>query len=144
MHRTIVDTVTTIIFFTTVAAASELFIAGMEPREVITTRLIMIPLMVMTGRPYGIWRDWVFSRTKPRGVWARTAADDGAFFAFQLPIYAATLVVAGADTTEILILLATVLPQMLVLSRPFGLFLEFMRRIAGVAHPRQGAIGPAP
>jgi hypothetical protein len=132
MRRTAVDTVSTILFFTTFAAATELFIAGMDLREVVTTRLIMVPLMVLTGRPYGLWRDWVFARTRPTVGWSRTVTDAGAFVFFQLPIYAATLIIAGADTTEILILLSAVLPQMLILSRPFGLFLEFMRRVTGV------------
>ena len=132
MRRTIVDTVSPIVFFTTFAAATELFVAGMEPREVIMTRLIMMPLMVLTGRPYGIWRDWVFRRTGPTVSWSKTVTDAGAFILFQLPIYAATLVIAGADMTEILILLGAVLPQMLILSRPFGLFLELMRRVARV------------
>jgi hypothetical protein len=132
MRRTVVDTVSTILFFTTFAAATELLIAGMEVREVITTRLIMVPLMILTGRPYGLWRDWVFARTRPTVGWSKAVTDAGTFVLFQLPLYAATLVIAGADTVEILILLGAVLPQMLILSRPFGLFLEFMRRITGV------------
>ncbi len=129
MRRTVVDTVSTIVFFTTVASFTELFIAGMDLREVVTTRLIMVPLMVLTGRPYGIWRDWVFLRIRPTVGWSKAVTDAAAFVVFQLPIYAATLVIAGADTAEIVILLSAVVPQMLILSRPFGLFLEFMRRV---------------
>ena len=59
----IVDTVATVFFFTIVAAITELYVAGMEPREVLKTRLIMMPMMVITGRPYGAWRDWFFNTT---------------------------------------------------------------------------------
>ena len=133
MRRIVVDTVSTILFFTTFAAATEFFVAGMDPREVFVTRALMIPLMIATGRPYGIWRDWLFRRSQPTSFLARSFTDAVAFVAFQMPIYAATLIVAGADWREIMILLAAVLPQMLILSRPFGLFLEFMRRLARVS-----------
>ena len=142
MRRTIVDTGATIVYFTTFAGLTEYFIAGMDPAEVLTTRLVMVPLMVLTARPYGLWRDTVFRRVSPSSGWAKTALDVVAFVSFQLPIYVATLIYAGADTREILILVAAVLPQMLILSRPFGIFLNYVRRVAGVAagagHPGTG------
>lgn len=138
MKRTMVDTGTTIVFFTIVAAISEYFIAGMEPREVLLTRAIMVPLMILTGRPYGIWRDWVFTKTLPSRAVTRVLADAGAFISFQLPVYAATLVVAGADIREITILMVAVVPQMLLVSRPFGVCLDLMRRLAGLDQPGRG------
>ena len=132
MRRFLVDTIATIIFFTTCAALTELFIAGMKPLEVLTTRLIMIPMMVLTGRPYGIWRDWFFEKTKPTVSWSKTLIDGLAFLSFQLPIYALALVIAGADLKQILTLLATTAILMLIVSRPFGLFLELIRKWAGV------------
>jgi hypothetical protein len=65
MRLAIVDTLATIIFFTVVASLTELFIAGLEVREVLITRALMIPIMVLTGRPYGAWRDWVFEKSRP-------------------------------------------------------------------------------
>ncbi len=133
MRLVIVDTLATIVFFTTAAATMELFVAGMEPREVLITRLINMPLMFLTGRPYGAWRDWFFRTTKPTVSWSKTIIDALAFVSFQLPIYAVTLLIAGADRQEILILLSTTAVLMLFLSRPFGIFLETARRWAGVA-----------
>lgn len=133
MRLLIIDTIATIIFFTVVATFTELVIAGMEPREVLTTRLIMIPMMVLTGRPYSAWRDWTFQKTKPKNAVMRIVVDVIAFMSFQLPVYAVTLVVAGADTTEIFTVLGSAMVFMVILSRPFGLFLEFARRLAGVA-----------
>ena len=132
MRRTFVDTIATIVFFTTLAALTELFVADMEPREVMKTRLIMIPMMVLTGAPYGAWRDWFFKTTKPTVSWSQTIVDSLAFLSFQLPIYALTLVVAGADQSEILTLLGATAVLMLVVSRPFGLYLEAIRKLAGV------------
>lgn len=49
MSRFIVDTVATVVFFTIIASFTELFIAGMAPREVLTTRLIMVPMIDSDG-----------------------------------------------------------------------------------------------
>lgn len=132
MRLMIVDTLASVVFFTTLAASTELFIAGMSPREVITTRLIMIPIMIATGRPYGAYRDWCFVKTRPTVGWSKTLVDAVAFVTFQLPIYAVTLMIAGADRGEIATLLPTTAALMLITSRPFGLFLEAARRLFGV------------
>ena len=132
MRLTILDTLTTVVFFTVLAALTELFIAGMEPTEVLTTRLIMVPIMVLTGRPYGAWRDWCFAVSKPTVSWSKSLIDGLAFLAFQLPVYGVTLWIAGAEQDEILTLLATTAVIMLVISRPFGLVLDAARRFASV------------
>mgnify|MGYP001595602028 CR=1 FL=1 len=51
MRLTVVDTLSTIFFFTILAAVTELYVAGMEPAEVLKTRAVMIPMMILTGRP---------------------------------------------------------------------------------------------
>ena len=132
MRSFIVDTVATVVFFTVLATLTELFIAGMEPREVLITRLIMIPMMVLTGRPYGMWRDWFFKLINPTNPWSRTIVDSLAFMIFQLPIYALTLAIAGADAKEIISLVISVSALMLIISRPFGMYLERVRAWAGV------------
>jgi hypothetical protein len=128
----VIDTVASVVFFTLIAAATELFIAGMAWREVLVTRLIMVPVMVLTGRPYGIWRDWCFKITKPAAYWLETLTDCLAFMTFQLPIYAATLAIAGASGEEILTLLLAASGIMLIISRPFGLYLDGVRAWMGV------------
>jgi len=131
MRTTIVDTLASIVFFTTVAALTELFVAGMEPREVLTTRLIMVPLMLVTGRPFGIYRDWVFANTAPTSGWSRALVDVFAFLTFQLPVYAATLFVAGASLAQIATLLPATALLMALLSRPYGVYLETVRKVFG-------------
>ena len=132
MRCFIIDTVATVIFFTIIAASTELFIAGMELREVLITRLIMVPMMVLTGRPYGMWRDWFFKVTNPMTQWSRTIVDSLAFMIFQLPIYVLTLAIAGADVKEIISLIVSTSALMLIVSRPFGIYLEHVRAWAGV------------
>ncbi|KIN63855.1 L-alanine exporter AlaE [Sulfitobacter noctilucicola] len=130
---TIVDTLTTIVFFTMIAGFTELFVVGMEPVAVLKTRVIMIPMMIVTGRPYGAWRDLVFKKAKPATALSKSVADGVAFLSFQLPVYAATLWIAGASGREILALLATTSLLMLLVSRPFGLVLDTVRKCAGVS-----------
>lgn len=143
MRLTLIDTLATIVFFTIVASATELFIAGMEPREVLMTRAIMIPIMVLTGRPYGAWRDAIFGRTMPRNALTRTLIDILAFLSFQVPVYVLTLWIAGATLAEVLAAVGSAIVFMVLLSRPFGLFLEWLRRLAG-APARSPASDAAP
>jgi len=92
----------------------------------------MVPMMVLTGRPYGARRDWFFATTKPTVSWSKSLIDGVAFLTFQLPIYGMTLWIVGASQDEILTQLATTSVLMLGVSRPFGLVLDAVRRIAKV------------
>ena len=133
MRRIIVDTTATILFFTILASFSELVIAGIPWQRVLTTRLIMIPVMIVTGRPYGLYRDWWIRFFKPSSPMARTMIDILAFLTFQVPVYMATLLYAGASWTETIASVGSALILMVFVGRPFGLFLDFARRKAGVA-----------
>lgn len=135
MRAFFIDTIATVIFFTIIASAVEYFIAGMAATTVLTARLIMIPVMILTGRPYGIWRDQVFVRFAPKGVALTTIADIFAFLTFQVPVYVATLLIAGATLCEIQVAVSASILFMVVLSRPFGLFLEVLRKWANRAVP---------
>ena len=132
MRLIFVDTLSTILFFTILAALTELYVAGMEPADVLKTRLIMVPLMILTGRPYGVWRDWFFVGTKPTVSWSKFLIDGAAFLTFQLPIYGLTLWIVGADFDQIGTALGSAVVLMLIVSRPFGLFLQAMRKLADV------------
>lgn len=132
MRLVIADTVATVVFFTIVATFSELVIAGLDLWQVLTTRAIMVPVMVVTGRPYGAWRDWLFRQVGPTRRLSRIMVDIAAFLSFQVPVYGTTLLVAGANGAEIVAAVGSAMIFMIVLSRPFGLFLEMTRRLAGV------------
>ncbi|CTQ50032.1 L-alanine exporter AlaE [Jannaschia donghaensis] len=117
-------------FFTLVAGATELLIVGMTPGQVLATRAVTIPVMVLTGRPYGRWRDAVLTRVAGSGPVARTLADVGAFLTFQVPVYGAILMLADATTGQVAAALTSATFFMVILARPFGLFLDAARRIA--------------
>ncbi|WP_292284396.1 L-alanine exporter AlaE [Marivita sp.] len=128
-----VDTLGAVVFFTTVAGFSELIIAGMHPAQVLIARLIMIPVMMLTGRPYGIWRDFVFNMLRPQRRLAGVICDILAFLTFQVPVYVTTLAIAGATLAEIVSAVGAAIVFMIVLSRPYGLFLDALRQWAGTS-----------
>jgi hypothetical protein len=136
MRRFIVDTIAIIIFLTLIAALTELFVAGMTPSEALKTCLIMIPMMVITGPPYGVWRDWFFNKTKPTVSWNKALIDGLAFLSFQLLIYALTLVIAGADQNEVIIIVTSTSFLMFIVSRPFGVYLGAVRTWAEMIKPQ--------
>ena len=118
-------------FFTVIAGLTELFIAGMPPDKVLTARLITIPVMILTGRPYGIWRDWVLSHVDPKHRLAMLAADILAFLIFQVPIYVTTLFFSGAHWVEVKVAVGAAIFIMIALRRPFGIFLDMLRGWTG-------------
>ena len=128
-----VDTVATVVFFTVIAALSELVIAGMDPIQVLTARMIMIPVMMVTARPFGLWRDWFFLKLQPRRRMTKFFCDIIAFITFQVPVYVATLLVAGASIAEISAAVSSSIVFMILLSRPFGIYLEALRNWAGTS-----------
>ena len=132
MRLLIIDTLATILFFTVVATFSELIIAGMEPSNVLKTRLLMVPIMILTGRPYTGWRDWIVKQVQPQRRWSTVLVDIAAFLSFQAPVYAATLMIAGANLVEISSAIGSAIIFMMLLARPFGLFVDWARHTFGV------------
>lgn len=132
MRLFLIDTLATIAFFTAVATFSELVITGMEPGEVLATRLLMVPIMIATGRPYTRWRDWVIVTCVPRRQWTAAATDIVAFLSFQAPVYGATLLIAGASSGQASTAIGSAIVFMIVLARPFGLFVGHVRRVFAV------------
>jgi len=128
-----IDTLTTVVFFTIVAGLTELLIAGMEPHQVLIARAITVPVMVITGRPYGIWRDMVFRVLRPKARLTVIFADIAAFLIFQVPVYVATLRIAGASWPEVQTAVGAAILFMIALSRPFGMVLDRVRLWAGTA-----------
>ena len=90
--------------------------------------------MLLTGRPYGPWRDMVFRRTgeMDHGPIARTLTDTLAFLTFQVPIYVTILLFAGASPLQMFAAISSALVLMILLSRPYGIYLDACRRLAGI------------
>lgn len=118
-------------FFTTTGIINERFVAGMSWEQVLHARLLGALLMVPVGRPYGIWRDWIMQNSRSDRV-SQVLWDSLALVSFQVPIYAAIIAISGASGRGLLfgILGATIM--MLALGRPYGAFLNWVRRLFGL------------
>lgn len=130
MRTFIADTLALVVFFTIVGALNEHFVAGMAWGEVARSRSIGAPLMVLTARPYGIWRDWLIARIVPPVP--RVVADALALLLFQVPIYAAILWISGASLAGVVQGSAGFAVLMMIVGRPYGIWLDFVRARFGL------------
>lgn len=130
MRALFVDSFAALVFFTVVAGLVELLFAGMSPDQVLAARLVAIPVILATGRPYGMWRDMVFRRFG-RNI-SPLLVDIGAFLSFQVPVYAGILAIAGASIGQMTAAIGAALVFMPLIGRPYGLFLSICRRLTGV------------
>ena len=128
----IADTTALILFFTTTGIINERFIAGMSWEQVLHARLLGAVLMVPVGRPYGLWRDWLMRRAGP-GRLSQLFWDSLALVSFQTPIYAAIIAVSGASGRGLVLGVLGATGMMLVLGRPYGAFLNWIRSLFGLA-----------
>jgi len=125
------DTLALILFFTTTGVINERWIAGMTWEQVLHARLIGGALMIPVGRPYGMWRDWVMRHAAPTRL-SRLLWDSLALMSFQVPIYAAIIAFSGASGSGLLRGVLGAAAMMLFLGRPYGAFLNAVRRLFGL------------
>ncbi|VUC73978.1 inner membrane protein [Raoultella terrigena] len=133
MRRTafIADTAALILFFTTTGIINERVIAGMTWEQVLHARLLGAVLMVPVARPYGIWRDWLMRRAGPGRV-SQLLWDSAALVSFQVPIYALIIAFSGASGSGLVRGTLGAALMMLCLGRPYGAFLNWVRRLFGL------------
>ncbi|MEX0528501.1 L-alanine exporter AlaE [Raoultella terrigena] len=133
MRRTafIADTAALILFFTTTGIINERVIAGMTWEQVLYARLLGAVLMVPVARPYGIWRDWLMRRAGPGRV-SQLLWDSAALVSFQVPIYALIIAFSGASGSGLVRGTLGAALMMLCLGRPYGAFLNWVRRLFGL------------
>lgn len=125
------DTSALILFFTTTGVINERWIAGMTWEQVLHARLIGAALMMPVGRPYGMWRDWMMRHARETRL-SRLLWDSLALMSFQVPIYAAIIAVSGATGSGLLRGVLGAAAMMLFLGRPYGAFLNAVRRLFGL------------
>lgn len=125
------DTTALVLFFTVTGALNERFVAGMDWNEVLHARLLGAALMIPVARPYGLWRDWLMQRAGS-GRWSRIIWDSVALVSFQVPIYAVIIVISGASGRGLVLGILSATAIMLVSGRPYGAFLNAVRRLFGL------------
>lgn len=133
MHRTafFADTTALILFFTTTGIINERWIAGMAWEQVLHARLIGAVLMVPVARPYGLWRDWVMQCAGSSRV-SKLLWDSVALMSFQVPIYMVIIAFSGASGSGLVRGTLGAALMMLLLGRPYGAFLNRVRRLFGL------------
>nr|WP_289852297.1 L-alanine exporter AlaE [Mesorhizobium liriopis] len=137
MRSFLADTLALVSFFTVTSGLNERFVAGMEWEEVFSSRAIGAVLMVLTARPYGLWRNWLLGRVAPQSRRGELLADGFALLVFQVPIYLAIIAMAGARGSALLLGALGFAGLMLVLGRPYGLWLDWVRNRFGLEGPGQ-------
>jgi hypothetical protein len=130
-----VDTLATVSFWTPVAMAQEVFVAGLTVPQSLKVRGISIAVNLAVARPYGIYRDMLFrllrtdtSSSQNKRYWT----DYIAFSSFWTPVYIGMLAVAGSDHHQIAKAVGSGLISNLFTGRPFGAYFDFVRRKAGL------------
>ena len=99
MRRYLSDTIAMVVFSTAIGAFVEIVISGLTLEQCARVRILAIPVMLLAGRPYGVYRDWCrahwpwqrFSET------TKAVADTWANLSFQLSLYVLLLLLNGAD-----------------------------------------------
>ena len=134
MRAFLADTFALLVFSTVSGMFAELVIADMTLTQSAQARVTAIPIMLVTARPYGVFRDWVFKLigANTGGRVRQALADIGAFVAFQLPVYATILLLSGANLRQVAAACATAAIILAISGRPYGIFLEMCRRLFGV------------
>jgi hypothetical protein len=127
----IADTTALIVFFTITGIINERILAGMTWEQVFHARLLGAALMVPVARPYGIWRDWLMKRAGS-SRFSKLLWDSAALVSFQVPIYAVIIAVSGASGSGLIKGTLGAALMMLLLGRPYGAFLNAVRKLFGL------------
>ncbi|MDM2738026.1 L-alanine exporter AlaE [Citrobacter sp. Ct235] len=125
------DTTALLLFFTTTGIINERVIAGMTWEQVLHARLLGAVLMVPVARPYGIWRDWLMKRAGESRI-SQLLWDSMALVSFQVPVYAAIIAFSGASGSGLVQGTLGAALMMLLLGRPYGAFLNGVRKLFGL------------
>lgn len=134
MRRYLADTLAMVVFSTACGAFLEIVVAGLSVRQSIGVRLSAIPVILFAGRPYGLYRDWLFRRLgDSRGRNLRSSLlDTFANTSYQAALYAGILALNGVEPAKMLKAMLSVIAVGLMSGRPYGLFLLWVRKLFGV------------
>lgn len=134
----VVDTAAMIVFCTVTGMMVEVGISGLTWTQSAQARLAAIPLNLLTARPYGVYRDWLFHKLGAHqgGRLRVTGVDVLCFVTFQVPVYAAVLLAAGATLQQLVASCTTMTLLSAFMGRPYGAFLELCRRLGKAGETR--------
>jgi hypothetical protein len=134
VRKYLADTSALIVYSTVAGAFVEMVVAGLTVEQCLRARLTAVPVILITGRPYGVYRDWLWhlSGAENGATGRRVIADTTAFVTFQLPVYWIVLIVAGATFWQITAASVSAIIILTVSGRPYGAVLDLFRRLYGL------------
>ena len=134
LNRTMVaDTAAMILFSTALGLFIEVVVSGLTLVQSLEARAASIPINLLTGRPYGWFRDRLFVALKLNrtSFVGGAIGDTMAFVLFQMPLYFIVLSLAGATWVQIITAATTFSLFLAGSGRVYGLFLDYCRRLIG-------------
>jgi hypothetical protein len=135
VRRFLADTIALIVFSTALGSAVEIGLAGLTWKQSLQIRLAAIPVALLTGRLYGVYRDALTRSLAVRAQPGRLLPDIVANTTFQLPLYALLLWWNGAIWRQMLIAMLSILPLVMISGPPYALFLVWCRHLFGIRSP---------
>jgi len=127
----IVDTTSSWLYWTPLMTVTET-ISGMEPEQIVKSRLMSIFLHAVLGRPYGMFRQYYANLWNADANSSRKkkyVVDTTAQVIFQVPIYSAMLYFSGASFKEGITALATGVAAGVITARGFGYVQDKWRKL---------------
>ncbi len=139
MRKFFSDTFAQVTFSILIGAFIEILIAHLTVEQSIRIRISALPVAIIIGRPYGVYRDFLFRKLQGRKkfVFGEMLTDAIANVTFQMPIYAAILAANNAKPGQIGTAVASVAVVATLSGRPFGMYLVLCRRLFRVMEARQ-------
>ncbi len=133
----IADTLAMILFSLALGMFVEVVVSGLTVFQSLTARAASIPVNLITGRPYGWFRDRLFGLIGLRkDNFLQAALGDTISFAlFQMPLYVVVLLLAGASRAQIASSVASFTLLVACSGRIYGVFLDFCRSLVLRLYP---------
>ena len=132
-RRYLADTSALLIWSTLAGVFTEIVIAGLTVEQSLYARLTALPVTLITARPYGVYRDWIWRAWRgDEGAARRLIVDTAALISFQLPLYWMILALVGATLWQIAAASVTTIVIRAVSGGPYGVVLDAFRRLYGV------------
>lgn len=131
----VVDTFSAVTFYTPICMVDEILFAGMSLKQSLKIRAMGAVTSSLFGGPYGKFRDYVFRKAKitdSSSFLRKAFVDTAAAITFWMPVYVGQMCLAGASRKSIIIASAIALPFSLVEGRPFGMYMDWMRKRVGL------------
>ncbi|TLM79234.1 L-alanine exporter AlaE [Microbulbifer harenosus] len=112
-----------------IAIPIELVLAGMSWREHLKVRLLAVVFNTLIARPFSLYRNWILVRFGRGSAMHNYAVDTFVFLSFQLPLYILNMLLGGASSGEIATACITFMLIAGALGRPYGMYLDCLRRL---------------